>query len=98
MSTSDQREDSLRLLALLHRQHRNQRKIYVALAIAVACLTAVILHAIWYPAATGSRIVLAFGAVCLTSIASMWFVHRLSRENDALGREAAKLAAKLKLI
>ena len=33
MDTDAQREDSLRLLALLHRQHRKLRKIYVALAI-----------------------------------------------------------------
>jgi len=42
--------------------------------------------------------VLAFGCVCVTALAAMWFVRRLARENDVIRREAAVLAAKLKLI
>lgn len=93
------REDNLRLLELLQRQHRNQRLIYAALAIAVASVTAVIARLIWLPsAADDGRSWIAYGVVIVVTLTAVWLMHRLSRENEGLRQEATELARKLGLI
>ncbi len=60
------REDAKRLLELFERHHGNQRKIYVAIGVVVACMTAVPLHLFWFPTDTSWRTALAF---CLLGVA-----------------------------
>lgn len=98
MGTAE-REDIRRLLKLLlQHQRRNQRLVYVLLAVAVASMTAVLLHLIWYPEADSPGVLVAFGAVSLAAIAAFWGISKVGKENHELRAEAAKLARKLKLI
>jgi len=60
MTTQLSKEDSQRLLDLLQRQGRNQRIIYLLLAIAVAGATAALLHLIWCPTAASPGVFVAF--------------------------------------
>ena len=72
--------------------------IYVGLAIAVACTTAILLDAFWRRGPQSFVTFLPFLGLLVVGVVSMWFVAKVAKENGELRKHTEELAKKPRLL
>ena len=84
-------DESQKIVTLMKDHRRNQRYIYVALAVAVASLTSLLYELFtksWNAAPQNSQ---AYTGVFIARLTSMWFVDRLAKENRLIREQLMEL-------
>lgn len=79
--------DKLKAAELVLKHRANLRKIWAAIAIATACLTAMLVHLFCSPHTTDPMRLTAFFTLAAIAVGAIWYAGRLGKENLAIQRE-----------
>jgi uncharacterized membrane protein len=82
--------DKLKAAELKLKHRSNQRKIWVALAVAVTCFSAMLLHRTWYYYDTDPMRLVVYFALVAVGIGAAWYTGKLAKENQAIQRQLSE--------
>jgi len=86
------------LITLLMARNKNQIYIILAMIMDVACLTGMILNAVWIRAEDALNTVVPFLGLAVVGLLAFWLIIKLAKENYQIDKKIDEAAKELGLI